>query len=496
MTEGPRGGDELTLLIDSNVFIAVEDYSGGGNPFGKQAAELLRLTQKLHYRLALSHGTVSDLLAAARDLQIQRRKALEKYVVLGYVKPDPEIRSVFPDDLTDNNRADLEVLSTFRRSGADWLVTNDRKMRNRAAKSGLLRTLSIDAAIEMLRPLAAPELQAPAAALTEAHTIDIESDIFDSLRADYNDFNDWWVRRVCREWRDVIAIGTPVNPEGVAVLKTETDRPYGFDSPVLKVCTFKVSDDFRGVKRGELLLKALVSYSRRQRIDEMYLEVLPDKVELIEWLAGFGFSVLEGATAANDQIVLFKRLTPLSPEPQLSALEFAKRFGPGAIRADRAHAIPIRDHWHHRLFPEADEQGDLFEGGEACGNAIRKAYLCHSPSRKIEAGDSIVFVRTGNGPAAATAIGVAESIIASSSWREVVGYVGTRTVYTATEIQEMTSKKSVLALLFRLDRILSPTWKIDELRQSGVVNGRTPQSIAEISLRGTEWIRSKLDVSH
>ncbi len=289
MAESPRAGEELTLLIDSNVFIAVEDHSAGGHPFGRQAAELLRLSQKLHYRLALSHGTVSDLLTAPMPTRSQRRKALEKYVVLKHVEPDLQIRSSFPDVLTDNNRADLEVLSTFLRSGADWLVTNDRKMRNRAVRSGLPQTLSIDAAIELLRPLVSPELQAPAAELTEAHTIDVNSEIFESLRTDYREFGDWWLRKVCREWRDVIIIGSPNTPEGVAVLKTEKDRPYGLFSPILKVCTFKVSDDFRGVKRGELLLKALVSYSRRQRVDGMYLEVLPDKAELIDWLKSFGF---------------------------------------------------------------------------------------------------------------------------------------------------------------------------------------------------------------
>ncbi len=116
---------------------------------------------------------------------------------------------------------------------------------------------------------------------------------------------------------------------------------------------------------------------------------------------------------------------------------------------------------------------------------------------RLTPGDVLIFVRTGNGPAAATVVGVAESAIACTSLREVIGHVGTRTVYTASEIQDMTlSSSPVLALLFRLDRIVSPTWKIDEFRRVGVVNDRTPQSIAEIKPRGIEWIRSKLGVSH
>ncbi|MCP9621571.1 hypothetical protein FOH10_29405 [Nocardia otitidiscaviarum] len=497
MAESPRGGEELTLLIDSNVFIAAEDHTAPGHPFGRQAAELLRLSQKLHYRLALSHGTVSDLLGAPPPTRSQRLKALEKYVVLKHVKTDQQIRGVFPDILTDNNLADLEVLSTFKRSGADWLVTNDRKMRSRAARSDLPQTLSIDAAIELLRPLASPELQAPAAELTEAHTIDLSADIFNSLRADYDDFSEWWLRKVCREWRDVIILGSPTSPEGVAVLKIEKDRPHGLDSPVLKICTFKVADDFRGVKRGELLLKALVSYARRQRLNGMYLEVLPDKIDLIDWLANFGFSVVDTASTARNEMVLLKRLSPSPSELLLPELEYAKRFGPGEIRPTRAHFIPIRDSWHHRLFPEADEQGDLFQGGEACGNAIRKAYLCHSPSRKVMPGDALVFIRTGRGPAAATVIGVAESVSACTSWKEIIGQVGTRTVYTATEIYDMTRpNRAVLVLLFRLDRILSPVWKIDDLLRVGVIKGRTPQSISKISPKGIEWIQSKLGASH
>src|SRR6185312_5086927 len=59
----------------------------------------------------------------------------------------------------------------------------------------------------------------------------------------------------------------------------------------------------------------------------------------------------------------------------------------GALQPDRVFLVPILPRWHASLFPVADDsdQLTLYEGMSNQGNAIRKAYVCHSGSKNLEA---------------------------------------------------------------------------------------------------------------
>ena len=147
---------DVSLLIDSNIFIAAEEHGADGHSYGPQAAELLRLAGRLHYPVMLSHGTRSDLLRAKPGRRERRRRQLDKYNVLDQVplNMDAARQGEFPTVLNDNTRADLEVLSTFLTGVADWLITNDATLRKRAKRCGAGElVLSLDDALDTLRPL-------------------------------------------------------------------------------------------------------------------------------------------------------------------------------------------------------------------------------------------------------------------------------------------------------------------------------------------------------
>ncbi|GAB7519203.1 GNAT family N-acetyltransferase [Rhodococcus sp. no. 34] len=489
----PVAGAPLSLLVDSNVFIAAEDHGAGGHVFGEQASELIRLSQRLQYRLLVSNGTRTDLLSAGIAIRARRNRALEKYDVLPRIDINAAIRSEFPGDISRNNLADLEVLSALAAGAASWLVTNDSTMRARARRAGLQTALSIEGALELLRPLVSTEPVVPSTRIVRGYEIRTSAAIFDSLREDY-EFDVWWREKVCAQQRNVIVLGDPHDPEGIGVLKVEIDRPHGFSNPTLKICTFKVSDEFRGSKRGELLLKAVIGHARRLGVSNMYLEALPTKVDLLEWLEAFGFMPSEGATTIRGEVVMRKFLRPVTGDQSKNQLERAVTYGPGFFQPERAHVVPIRNGFHTRLLPEADTELGLFEGNEACGNAIRKAYLCHAPTRRVQPGDALLFQRTGDRPAVTT-VGVVEESFVSNSAEEIIKRVGTRTVYTANEIRTMCDgPRDVLALLFRYDRTLEPAWTRESIQHAGLING-WPQSISEVSERGMRWVRGQLDGS-
>ena len=72
----------LSILIDSNIFIAIEDHPTVGHINGALASELLSLAQRLNSRIMISDGTRSDLLQASESLRDKRLKQLQKYDVL------------------------------------------------------------------------------------------------------------------------------------------------------------------------------------------------------------------------------------------------------------------------------------------------------------------------------------------------------------------------------------------------------------------------------
>ena len=277
----------------------------------------------------------------------------------------------------------------------------------------------------------------------------------------------------------------------MAVLKPEDDHPHGLPVGVLKICTFKVSDDFQGTKRGELLLKAVIDYARRNGREHLYVEVMPDAVALLGWLDDFGFRALSGASTPRDEVALVKDLAPLSSATPLSPLAHNIAYGPGSVLVERAHVVPIKDDWHHWLLPEADRQQDLFPGIDPCGNAIRKAYLCRANTGLVQPGNLLLFLRTGSGKAHITSVGVVEDILRSQEPAAVVRFVGSRTVYTATEIAGQCSRGPVLAIRFRLDRVLAQPWTAEAVRSHNVMNG-TAQTIARVPKEGVLWLRKQL----
>lgn len=220
-----------------------------------------------------------------------------------------------------------------------------------------------------------------------------------------------------------------------------------------------------------------------------YLTVWPHHEKLLAWLNRFGFA---HHTDDNGERVMAKWLVPPPGAVPLPALQHAIRYGPRALKVENAHVVPIKYHFHDRLLPDSDDQQMLLDN-EPCGNAIRKAYLCRSPSRLLEPGHLLAFLRTQpQHEARVTAVGVVEQTLVSTEPSEVATFVRGRTVYTYREIDEMCAKGEVLAILFRFDTRISPAWSASSLKSAKVMTS-SPQSIARVPEEGVTWIRTKLD---
>lgn len=483
----------IRVLLDSNILIAHEAPTEDADAHAVVAEALIHLLHELELGILVSGGTVADFASARPDLRADRARTLAKYYkVLKPVEPPANLRAVFPPgSLSPNDTADLQVLATFATGVAEWLITQDSKLASRAKRAGLRGVFSAEEALGWLASWRPPQLpNAAIARMVQPYTINLDAPIFDSLRADYKGFNTWWKSKVVSDNRHTILIGSEHSPDGIAVLKLESDDPFGLGSQALKICTFKIEECSQQFRLGELLLRAVIDYAVEQRLVVTYLTTHPSKSPLTDWLDHFGFSEL--ARTRDGELVLAKYLRPPDGAQELPPLEHAIRYGPRNLQVVRAHIVPIQSRYHRRIFPDSHAQASLLSN-EPCGNAIRKAYVCHASTRLLHPGDALLFLRTGDGPSLVDTVGVVEATLASRDSAEIVSFVRNRTVYSIQEIHELCRKGEILAVRFRLDRALPSAWTAQELCASGAMR-RSPQSIAMVPEKGVSWVRKQLGV--
>ena len=515
MTVG-GGGDRraLRLLLDTNVVISLEPYGGDLEARLKTAAELHRLASQQGHSLFVHPATKDDLLEDRDDgRRAQRLAELGKYQRLVTTPVPADLRRAVGEQKPGSNgERDLRILSGLVCHAVDFLVSDDRGLRRWAARVGREDSvLTVAEMLDMLRQLA-PAVPAapPLIERPPAYALEIDDPIFDSLRQQYGkgDFDDWLDRvRADHDNRACYVVRQPGPEEpyaGLGIVKwAEPDNSYGFPAPVTKISTFKVGDHHRGRKYGELLLKAIFKDAHDRDIASLYVEVFDDHTVLCDQLRQFGFED-HGHRTERGELVLLKQRRPDPVGPSRTPLQHHVHYGPPAISgAGQVHVIPIQPKWHTQLFPDAPTEEVVAEQltllppvmTQPWGNALRKAYLCHSPSTQIREGDTLLFYRSTDHKAV-TAVGVVESTLRSGDPTEVLGFVGQRTVYSPAEVTVMCARVGgVLAIRFRQDRFIDPEWSLAELQHNKVLNG-WPQSVTMVGKVGAAWVHEQLSVSH
>ncbi len=484
----------LTFLIDTNVLLTLEDGAVSDTEPYDDAALFARRVHEHGHRLAVHSEAKTDI---ARDSDVERRarslKALDKYLVLDNVPQSPRLVAAFGGG-SDNDRVDAIIASALEANAADYLVTEDKQLRRRVlAADPSLRIFSLAEAIEFLAQLhpAAPE-PPPRVSRVECYRINLSDPIFGSIREDYIGFDEWFVR--CqRDQREAFVIEGEGGLAGICILKAENDTEYGLPSNRLKLCTVKVADAHRRQRLGELLLKAALDDGVKRSLSGLYVTVFPKHYELIGLLQDLGWTQWPEVTGLNE-LVMWR---PLVPPPEavadLEPFEFNRRYGPHNLNVNvPMHIVPIQPQWEERLFPEGATQLGLFGENAACGNGLRKAYLSRSSSRQVKRGDIVLFYRSED-ERAVRFVAVVEDTMQSCNPVEVARFVGTRTVYSAKEIEELAGggRKEVAAMLLRQSRFLEPGLPYAELLSHGVVAG-PPQATQRVPEKGAAWVRNLL----
>jgi hypothetical protein len=400
-------------------------------------------------------------------------------------------------ETSPNNIADNEILYALQCDAVHALVTEDLGIHKKAKQLGLADDVyTIQTAEDWLRRLYARHyIRLPNIEDLFLYSItpQLEDDFFDSLRRGYPEFNDWF-RRKARDnnkawvfWKEPRTIGaiciyTQQDNE------TITEEGLALEGPALKLSTFKVGQDVRGKKIGELFLKAAFRYASANRLENIFIHGNEDGQHfLFKMLGDFGFHRVGTHPGSQGRDAVYLKRHPHNPPlDEEEPFKYMRDFFPHYRHDQRIKkfVVPIQPKYHRILFPEYDSPADrqptlpYLVPENYVGNAIKLAYLCHAQTQYMDPGDVVLFYRSTD-EKSLTSVGIVESYETFNDPDVIARRVKRRTVYSMRQIEIMANRRTRV-MLFRLighfTNPLSLTWLVE----NGILNG-SPQSITKIT---------------
>ncbi|MGV8938651.1 MAG: GNAT family N-acetyltransferase [Allorhizobium sp.] len=496
----------MKFLIDTNIIIQLED----DGEIQAKFADLLRRSHENGVQVFVHEASIEDV---ERDGNQARRKAtlskLKKYLQLkGVVSQSLEdLKARYGDLPKANDVVDAKLLHAVAITAADFLITEDDGLHRRAKRASLAdRIMTVADALTWLKQSFDPDtVLLPAVEEVKAHAVDFKDPIFEGLRSDYGAYFDTWTGKCIKEHRDCWIVRDGKALAAVVIRKNEKQSEATITNPgekILKICTFKVSEDYRGQKLGEQLLKQIFWHAQRNGYEVMYLTAKAKQVSLIRLLEEYGF---EKTRDLDDGDGVFEKVVgrgPVSLAPGETPVAAARRKYPrfyDGLKVDK-FVIPILPDYHAKLFPEV---GMLPEDvgttqGATPGNTIKKVYICHSRSGKIGPGDVIFFYQTKKPGSprsqSVTSIGIVEAVYHTNSVQGVRRLTAKRSVFSDDELKSWVKGSPPLKVIdFLLIGHIVPPLPLNVLISERVLNS-WPQSITQISENSYQRLKPLLNL--
>lgn len=477
----------MRILIDTNILIPLEDTAG---ILSSAYAELNRIAQEQNHQIIVHPGSLEDL---SRDKNNDRKRILlskaNKYSILES-PPIPDNQQLLDLGLTnngENDRIDNLILFAIFQHAAHLLITEDRGIHAKARRLGIAdRVHYAQQALNFLKDLhRIVEIRLPDISHIPLHNINYRQPFFDSLRSNYPEFDSWYIEKSAEGRRAWCVIEKDGSLAALLIYKEERDEQVThdvtLDQKALKLCTFKVGDQFRGRKIGELLIKMAFEYGFRNGYKNIYVTIRPGVHDHLRDLSEeFGFFSIGLCRGQRDEVYI-KSIPETAPMiSTYLPFDYHKRYNPFFVCSNVSkYIVPIIPAFHEILFPELQtrRQLSLFNDTSSVGNTIKKAYLCHAQIKNMSAGDILLFYRSTD-TKMITTIGIVEDFQCLDDPDEISTMVSKRTVYSRQQIEEL-CEKEVRVILFRqikhLDQPLSMRW----LRDNGITGNI--QSIRSVS---------------
>lgn len=473
----------MKVLLDTNIVIHRENIKVTNPSIGL----LFYWLDKLHYEKCVHPWSVEELKSYKdKNMQELYETRLPAYTILKSVSvPQEEFLAQLPKEESANDKIDHQLLCEVFNSRVDLLITEDRKLREKAQKLGIgQKVYSINEFVSE-KTEEFPELISYKMLSVKKELfgdIDLNDVFFDSLKEAYPDFIPWFNKKseeevyVCRTDEGVI--------KGFLYIKTEDQsenyssiEPKFLPKKRLKVGTFKV--DMSGFRLGERFIKIIFDNALHRKVDEIYVTFFKDS-PILEALKGlletWGF-VRHGIkhSYGKEETVFVKKLGIMNPEMS------AKNNFPNMQFGKQKFILPIMAKYHTSLLPDSilkTEKQINFMGPDAQKYALQKVYISWAPERNINPGDLILFYRMGEEgsnkkySSVLTTLGMVDRIYYNFKTKDdFLKHCQNRSVFSKAELDDFWNKHQyhLMVLKFVFVRSLKSRLTLDYLHQLGVV---------------------------
>lgn len=222
--------------------------------------------------------------------------------------------------------------------------------------------------------------------------IDLSDSFFDSLKSDYQGFEEWYLKKVNNDENAYVLLDEGI--QGFLYLKEEYEGDNSI-SPAfslkrrLKVGTFKVNA--HGTKLGDRFIKIIIDEIYKSGFEEAYVTIFPRHTPLINLLGKYGF-IYHGVkkNKIETENVYVKNIKEVHND---MFLDYPKVN----IRGNNKFLLAIWPKYHTKMFPDSKlktEKGHIIED-VSFTNSIEKIYLSGALNlNRYKKGDMVVIYRT------------------------------------------------------------------------------------------------------
>lgn len=452
-----------SVLLDTNIIIYRED----NDIIKKDIQELSKILYKENFKIYIHENSFKDI---NNDKDDKRKKIMSSkmntYPILNTkydFQEDNEFIKIVGYKENSNDFVDNSLLYSILKGECTFLITNDNGIHKKAKKLESIepnfseRIFNTQELINNFK-----EYTPKYPYIIEKTTMDylnIDDPIFDKLKRDYEEFEDWFKIKQS-EKRNCLVYTKPDESYGALLIYKKENETIPLNTKILpiknriKISTMIVTSV--GNKIGEFLLKWIIQYSLKNNIEEIYLTHFEENEDsLIHLIQEYGFR-LEGKNDRGE-VVYTKSIN----NPQItqnieneihkkSPIEIAKKHYPYFYDGPKVKKfiVPIKDMYHEKLFLSNPEQTALLGHITISNNTIKKAYL--SKSRiNLNKGDILLFYETPK--KGISQIGIVESSHKDLNIENINKTVGKRSVYSQNELKSFEGKNTVILFIHTKD---------------------------------------------
>lgn len=438
----------MKILLDTNIIIHRENTKVTNQSIGL----LYYWLDKLHYEKMIHPYSVKELRKFG-DSQMQKLYDVKllAYFEMKTIAPQSE---KFKSELretpkSENDEIDNQLLYEVHCGRVDMLITEDRRMRNKAIVLGVAeKVFSINAFIEKVTSENPELVNYKHLSVKKQYigNVDVSNVFFDSLRDSYQGFDIWFAKKsseeayVCYSDSNLIL--------GFLYLKTEDiDSDYHDITPQflpkrrLKIGTFKI--DSTGFRLGERFVKIIFDNAIERNVEEVYVTLFENRPELMALEAllkrwGF-FDYGTKETNGKKEKVLIKKMKKYDP-----MLSIKENF-PNVNYRVAKRILPIFPQYHTNLLPDSQlktENEVDFIGNIAHRYALQKVYVTWGMKSDVGVGDIVLFYRTGESGRKAytsvlTTVAVIDEFVTNfKNKNQFMDYCENRSVFTKAELND------------------------------------------------------------